>query len=127
MAPMNNQPYRSDQPRRPRGQIVQQEAFQFSRVALINPDGSYYMQWQAGWQWRTTDSRFLPPAASINPMLPVEQLTPRSLSVPWWVAGSWMQPVLPGQQAKQWLTWRENPALPEPKPGLLRRLLGGGS
>lgn len=120
---MTNQLY---QPQRPPAQIIQQEAFQFSRVALVNPDGSYYMQWQAGWQWRTTDARFLPPAANINPMLPVEQLTPRGLSIPW-VAGSWMQPVAPGQPAKQWLTWRKNPALPEPRPGLLRRLLGGGS
>jgi hypothetical protein len=47
-APMNNQLYRSTEPQRPPAQIVQQEAYQFSRVALINPDGSYFMQWQAG-------------------------------------------------------------------------------
>jgi hypothetical protein len=123
---MTNQTYQPYQPQRPPAQIVQQEAFQFSRIALINPDGSAYIQWQAGWQWRSTDARFLPPSAGINPMLPVEQLTPQGMSIPW-VAGSWMQPIQPGQQAKQWLQWRQNPALPEPRPGLLRRLLGGGS
>jgi hypothetical protein len=120
---MSNQPYRHHLPP---AQIVQQEAYQFSRIAIVNPDGSYYMQWQAGWQWRTSDARFLPPAAFVNPALPVEQLAPQQLVVPH-VSGSWMQPVAAGQPAQQWLNWRQNPALPEPKPGLFRRLLGGGS
>lgn len=122
---MTNQSYNAYQPQHPPAQIIQQEAFQFSRVALVNPDGSYYMQWQAGWQWRSSDARFLPPSADMNSLLPVEQLTPQGLATPH-VSGSWMQPVAPGQPAQQWLAWRQNPALPEPRPGLFRRLLGGG-
>gem|GEM_PF-2417769 len=115
---------------RPPGDVVQMTAFQFGQVTLIRPDGSHYNQVAASWQWVTNDSRFLPPAASVDPRLPMSCFTPSIIAQPWGMTHE--QPVQPGVPLQQWIAWKPvgnmptPPALPAPRTGLIRRLLGGG-
>ena len=116
--------------RPPPGQVVQRIAYQYGQIAVINADGSYYVQQAAGWQWSTTNAAYLPPAAFLDPSMPMLHLAPPGMSQPW--AENYDQPIQPGRPLPQWIGWQPvsnmptPPVLPAPRQGLLRRLLGGG-
>lgn len=114
----------------PPADVVQMTSYQYGEVMLIRPDGSYYKQAAASWQWLTNNANYLPRAATIDPRLPMACLSPSMLAQPWGVTH--VQPITPGQPLPQWIGWQPvkgmptPQALPAPRPGLLRRLLLGG-
>ena len=116
--------------RPPPSQVVQRIAYQYGQIAVINPDGSYFVQQAAGWQWMSSNADYLPPAAYLDASMPMSCLAPPGMSQPW--ATNHEQPILPGRSLPQWIGWQPisnmptPPALEAPRQGLFRRLLGGG-